>query len=98
MKANNTIHKILCLLGLGISVLGTSCNEFLDIVPDNVETIDHAFNLLVEAEKYLFTCYSYLPRSGEPSGNVGLFAGVEFCLVSKFTIYTAATWSTIARG
>ena len=98
MKANNTIHKILCLLGLGISVLGTSCNEFLDIVPDNVATIDHAFNLSVEAEKYLFTCYSYLPRSGEPSGNVGLLAGDEFWLVSTFTNYTAATWSTIARG
>ena len=41
----------------------TSC-DYLDIVPDNIATIDYAFRNKIEAEKYLFTCYSYLPGQG----------------------------------
>ena len=41
-----------------------SCEEtFLDVVPDNVATIDQAFKLRNEAEKYLFTCYAYIPKN-----------------------------------
>lgn len=38
-----------------------SCNKFIDIVPDNVASLDAVFRLRSQAEKYLFTCYSYLP-------------------------------------
>lgn len=41
----------------------SSCS-YLDVVPDNVATIDNAFTMRNTAEKYLFTCYSYLPRTG----------------------------------
>jgi starch-binding outer membrane protein, SusD/RagB family len=51
-----------------ISVL-SSCNKYLDVVPDNVATIDYAFNLRSSAEKYLFTCYSYMPRHGHFNTN-----------------------------
>lgn len=43
--------------------LVTSCS-YLDVVPDNVATIDNAFSMRNTAEKYLFTCYSYLPKTG----------------------------------
>ena len=33
-------------------LVATSCTNGLDIVPDNVATIDHAFANTVEAEKY----------------------------------------------
>jgi hypothetical protein len=55
----------------------TSCNDFLDEVPDNVSTIDHAFNLRNQAEKYLFTCYSFLPKDGDVAYNIGMLAGDE---------------------
>ena len=54
-----------------------SCNQFLDIVPDNVATIENAFTLRNEAEKYLFTCYSYIPQNGNVSFNIGMLAGDE---------------------
>lgn len=55
-----------------------SCEEsFLDVVPDNVATIDQAFKLRNEAEKYLFTCYSYLPKNGDALYNIGMLAGDE---------------------
>lgn len=38
-----------------------SCSDYLDIVPDNIPTLEHAFTNRANAEKFLFTCYSYLP-------------------------------------
>lgn len=61
-----------------LSCIFISCNNYLDVVPDNIATIDNAFTSRVQAEKYLFTCYSYLPREGEPSGNPGFNSGDEF--------------------
>jgi hypothetical protein len=55
----------------------TSCKKFLDVVPDNVPTIDNAFTSKNEAEKFLFTCYSYLPNNGNPTANPGFLAGDE---------------------
>lgn len=39
-----------------------SCKKYLDVIPDNVGTIDYAFRNRNEAEKYLFTCYSTLQK------------------------------------
>jgi len=59
-------------------LLAISCKKpFLDVVPDNVATIDNAFTSKTEAEKYLLTCYSYLPVDYDPTYNVGLSAGDE---------------------
>lgn len=41
----------------------SSC-DYLDVVPDNIATIEYAFRNRTEAEKYLFTCYGYLPGQG----------------------------------
>lgn len=54
-----------------------SCSDYLNVVPDNIPTIDHAFNNRVNAEKYLFTCYSYLPNPTDPNGNEALLGGYE---------------------
>ena len=52
-------HILLAFIGL-ISILHvTGCTDFLDIVPDNIATIDNAFTLRTNAEKFLFTCYSF---------------------------------------
>src|SRR5690606_5688801 len=61
-------------------MLFNSCSKFLDIVPDNVSVIEHAFKLRIEAEKYLFTCYSYLPENGDGWFNVGMMSGDEIWL------------------
>src|SRR5690606_25719584 len=53
------------------------CN-FLDVVPDNIATIDNAFNNRNEAEKFLFTCYSFLPKDDHPDASPSFNAGDEF--------------------
>lgn len=56
-----TLHKIFVAFTLLISF--GSCN-YLDIVPDNVATIDYSFRNRTAALKYLYTCYSYRPQLG----------------------------------
>src|SRR6218665_2705339 len=60
---------------------GVSCKKsYLDIVPDNIATIDNSFTSTIEAEKFLFTCYSFLPKEGDPDSNPGFNAGDELWL------------------
>jgi len=56
-------YKVI-ILGL-LAVTLSSCKKYLNVVPDNIATIDNAFTLRNQAEKYLFTCYSFLPKLGE---------------------------------
>lgn len=55
----------------------TGCKKYLDVVPDNVATIENAFTLRASAEKYLFTCYTYLPRDGSFNTNPGFATADE---------------------
>lgn len=66
------INYIIAILFAGILF---SCDSFLDVVPDNVATIDNAFTDKYNAEKYLFTCYSYLPDFSDPYDNPALAGG-----------------------
>lgn len=61
-----------------IVAIGTfcSCKKYLDVVPDNVATIENAFKLRVNAEQFLFTCYSYLPKEAD-YGNNPAFLGSD---------------------
>lgn len=76
MKNIMQLKKILPLLVLLIFAT-SSCKKFLDVVPDNVPTIDNAFTSRNEATKFLYTCYSYLPKNGDVMSNPGLLAGDE---------------------
>lgn len=73
IKQTKKIWPVLVLLLFAVS----SCKKFLDVVPDNVPTIDNAFTSKNEAEKFLFTCYSYLPKNGDVMSNPGFLAGDE---------------------
>ena len=79
MKKNNTYRYLIMKISFTIALVTslTSCKKYLDIVPDNVSTMDHAFKLRNEAEKYLFTCYSFLPKNGDGWYNAGLLSGDE---------------------
>jgi hypothetical protein len=67
MKIFNT-HLILSVAC--VMALMSSCKKsFLDVVPDNVATIDNAFANRNEAEKFLFTLYNNLPQEGHPETN-----------------------------
>ena len=77
MKPSGRLRGIVAT-GLVILLSATACKKgFLNVVPDNVATIDNAFASKTEAEKYLFTCYSYLPNDEDPTYNPGITASDE---------------------
>lgn len=103
MKKNNTIINRLrkSIIPIASSfmtmlVVGACSSDFLDVIPDNVATIDNAFKLRNEAEKYLFTCYSYLPKDGSVYHNPGFLGGDEMWIPYKTSINSDVF--EIARG
>ncbi|RIJ45748.1 RagB/SusD family nutrient uptake outer membrane protein [Maribellus luteus] len=72
-KLKNYILLFLMMFAFG------AC-DYLDIVPDNVATIDNAFTDKYNAEKYLFTCYSYLPKMGSTGNNPAILGSDELSL------------------
>ncbi|ETZ19244.1 RagB/SusD family nutrient uptake outer membrane protein [Pedobacter sp. V48] len=80
-----------CLLA--ILVVVSSCKKFLDVVPDNVATIDNAFTMRSQAMKFLFTCYSFMPRSGQLGDDPAMVGGDEL-----WEIPERAAYLDIAKG
>ncbi|MDR2773849.1 MAG: RagB/SusD family nutrient uptake outer membrane protein [Tannerella sp.] len=86
-----TIYKIVTMMVL---VLMNAC-DYLDVVPDNIATIDYAFRNRTEAEKYLYTCYSYRPQIGDIDYDPAMTGGDEIWQM----YYSSPYYSfNIARG
>jgi hypothetical protein len=73
------MRKYIFLLIVSMLLSLGAC-DYLDVVPDNVATLDNAFTDKYNAEKFLFTCYSYLPKMGDPSQNPALLGSDEMSL------------------
>lgn len=87
------------LLMIAVSGLLVSCKKYLDVIPDNVATIDYAFTLRTSAEKYLFNCYSYMPANGHFNTNPGMSAGDEVWYMDPpMDVSGAVNFWNIARG
>ena len=71
----NSLYKL--IIGTCLLISSTSCN-YLDVVPDNIATIDYAFQDRSAAEKFLFTCYNYMPAQANPEYDPAMFGGGEF--------------------
>jgi len=90
--------KINIILGFVLFVLITqSCGDYLDIVPDNVPTIDHAFGKRHEAEGFLYGCFSFLPNIPNPADNPALLGGEEVWYIDPVQGIDPRLWY-IARG
>ncbi|HWW42554.1 RagB/SusD family nutrient uptake outer membrane protein [Pedobacter sp.] len=76
----------------------TGCKKYLDVVPDNIGTIDYAFRMRTEAEKYLYTCYNNLPYFGDTSSDPGFMTGDELAAQYPSSIYFDIGLYRIARG
>ncbi|MBD1422783.1 RagB/SusD family nutrient uptake outer membrane protein [Sphingobacterium chuzhouense] len=81
---------IACIIAVSVG-----CNKWIDVVPDNVASLEYAFRMRSTAERYMAGCYSYIPNFGSMYYNPGLYGADEFWLSSD-----KATWTNwnIARG
>lgn len=85
---------------LALALLFTSCDNYLNVVPDGIATIDNAFSSRNSAEKYLFTCYSYMPSHAHFDENPAIFAGDEYWAIypQSAPFFWSSTFEDLARG
>jgi|SRR5690554_711981 len=94
-KIFNTMKRFIILgFTYTLFLLITACENYLDIVPDNIPTVDHAFTLRSAAERYLFTCYSYMPKDADVGDNPAILAGDEIWDLRD----NAYAYANVARG
>lgn len=92
------MKKIKLIYILLILTMVHSC-DYLDIVPDNLATIEYAFRNRTQAEKYLYTCYSYRPKIGGLEHDPALNGSDETCQrYSLQSMWPNFKSSQIARG
>lgn len=93
------MKKIIKTAILSCTLVMTGCNKFMDIVPDNVAELEQAFSMRTMAERFLFTCYSWIPGGNVLESNPALLAADEFWLNSttNFTQSSFPNWY-IAMG
>ncbi len=94
------MKKYLRILTAGVVILvtATGCKKYLDVAPDNIGTIDYAFRMRTEAEKYLFTCYNNLPAFGREGSDPGFMTGDELATIYPPGLYFDPGLYRIARG
>ena len=93
------MKRMLSVFFLSIMFIFQGCDDYMDIVPDNIAELDQAFSMKSMAEKFLFTCYSWMPRGYNFNENAALLSGDEMWLNST-TNFPQSDWQSwyIARG
>src|SRR5690606_1670336 len=77
----NILYFLTCVFLLTL----TGCNKFLDILPDDKPVLEDAFKDQYNAEKYLFTCYRFLPTFANPHNSLGLSGGGDIIYSERNT-------------
>lgn len=90
--------KFLFCIALVFGGMLNSC-DYLDLVPDNIPTMEMVFTTRQNAEKMLMTCYAYMPEHANVLQNPGLGASEEVWNCSEKTYYYSNSTSfNIAKG
>lgn len=73
------------LIYIAVIALCWSCNNYLDIVPDNVPTLEHAFLNRTTSFRYLASCYNYMPSITDPASDPAFTGSDEwYCEENEF--------------
>ena len=80
-----------------LAAASPSCADFMDVMPDNILTIDNIFNNREQAEQYLFTCYSIIPPFGT-SNEPGMVCGDHAWYHLDVNNYTQPGWDLMRMG
>jgi hypothetical protein len=94
MKRYNSLNfNVITAMILIVSI--NAC-DYLDVIPDNIPTVEEHFNMRATAERFLFTCYRYMPVHGGASADPGMSTGDDFWYHSTTLGDVDATY--IAKG
>ena len=78
-------------------LLNFSCN-YLDVVPDNTPTVDHAFRTRTEAQSYLYGLFGGMPDVGNPAQDLALLGSDELYTLENSYSGLQLTLGRILRG
>jgi hypothetical protein len=95
-KFNKAIKTFACVFCL--SFISASCADYLDIVPEEIPTIDNAFKNRTEARNYLYGCYSFLPQIGDCLLDPAMLGSDEISILEIVYNNQAYNLRHIARG
>jgi len=102
MKILKKIEKKWRLLFISCILISTSCNQYLDIVPDDgMATLESAFSMRSTAIRYLYTCYGFLTSEGNLDGDHAYLSGDELWSIydrRESGGYWNGTMFNVARG
>src|SRR3546814_1488225 len=73
MMNQRTITRLLAILLLSAA---SSCS-YLDMIPDNVATLDQSFKERNQARKFLFSCYFFMPKTVNLARDPAMLGGDE---------------------
>ncbi len=68
-------YKIIVCVILSVQLI--SCKKYLDVVPDNIATLDNAFSDRYNTMKFLATCYWGIPKSAGWNENPAMLGAME---------------------
>ncbi len=91
------------MLGAGVLVmllvgLNSCVKKYLDIIPDNIAKIDNAFTMRIMAERFLFTCYSWLPNESDINNGPAMLTADELWAVDLPPAGYVGNGLKIAKG
>lgn len=93
----NLIKKYIGIGALSCTLL-TSCSDFLGVIPDDIATIENAFTMRTTAERYLYTCYSWMPTVNSISGSPEILCSDELWILSGGKFDTSAAFKYTTGG
>ncbi len=67
--------QLLCIIYSLLGVATISCSNYLDVVPDNVLSIEQIFSTRETAWQMLHTCYDYMPKPANICYNPAILCG-----------------------
>jgi hypothetical protein len=91
------MKNIICII-ITFTVLTVSCADYLDVVPDNITTVDHAFKSRYQAEGFLFGLFGSLPEFANPGSNPALMGGDEIWFSAGGTGVDRTLWYISQEG
>jgi len=65
------------ILFIGLLAITSGC-DYLNVVPEGTATMDNAFSTRINAEKFFFSCYNYLPNFANVFTYPAMVGGDEF--------------------
>jgi hypothetical protein len=74
------------------------CANYLDIIPDNVATLDNAFTNRINAERFLFGCYNFLPNPTDAFAHPSMVGGDEWWWNDDMVKYKGYAGGRVALG